>query len=470
MSIENRSERLPQAEPFDAEWHDRLREFGSFDDFAYLEGDPVIRAQQRQKFEAGEVENPTLDYPKLKLDDLQQKEQGLLALKIDVIQHEPTSSFPAEKIEVVKQAYRWRINQKIAETRMLMAAATGDLRHFKRYSEFIYGRPAADIFAYSIRILHEQLLLHQDSENPDLVAAADELSKALPPDIEGPLVHHLPDAETQEFVQHTTRNELGHLISIPESQEFFDAPAIQQAFQIALEQAKADGWKVVVNPGSSTFNVIQSERTINIPASRTIDSKSLAELIVHEVGTHVIRRENGERSSLKLLGFGLDRYDHAEEGLATLQEQALGETLGDFGGLEGHLAISLAQGVDGHPRNFREVYDIMRQYFLVEAFTRGKKQEEAEAYAKEWAWRRCVRTFRGTDCKTRGIAFTKDIVYREGNIAMWEIAKTRPAEMQRIKMGKFDPSNLRHLWILFELGITDQELLNLEKEPLSPAE
>ena len=93
---------------------------------------------------------------------------------------------------------------------------------------------------------------------------------------------------------------------------------------------------------------------------------------------------------------------------------------------------------------------------------RGKSPEEAKRLADENAWTTCVRTFRGTDSKTPGTCFTKDIIYREGNIAVWETLERNAPEMHRWNIGKYDPSNPRHLWVLDQLGITDEDLQELD--------
>jgi len=164
-----------------------------------------------------------------------------------------------------------------------------------------------------------------------------------------------------------------------------------------------------------------------------------------------------------LLGLGLDRYLRGDEGIATLREQSLEDKIEDFSGLGGHLAIGLAIGLDGQPRDFRSVYKIMESYFLFNNLKEGKTLAEAKEEAQKTAWDRCIRTFRGSDCKTPGICFLQDIVYREGNIAVWQVIKDNPAEMLRFNIGKYDPSNYRHIWILEQLGITDQDLADLEK-------
>ena len=128
----------------------------------------------------------------------------------------------------------------------------------------------------------------------------------------------------------------------------------------------------------------------------------------------------------------------------------------DFAGLEFHLAIGLAQGLDGKKRDFHDVYEILLRHHQLKNLKESKKNPEAEA--KKSAWNQAVRVFRGTDCTTPGAAFTKDIIYRQGNIADWEVIGRQPDELLRINIGKYDPSNDRHAWILTQLGITDDDL------------
>jgi hypothetical protein len=133
----------------------------------------------------------------------------------------------------------------------------------------------------------------------------------------------------------------------------------------------------------------------------------------------------------------------------------------DFSGLTGHFAISLATGMDGKKRDFREVFEILKDYFFINS---KKAPEEARKISANSAWNVCVRTFRGTTCNTPGACFTKDVVYREGNLGIWEILNSNPAEQRRFSVGKYDPSNARHIWILDQLGIDDDLLDNLEEK------
>jgi len=154
----------------DTQWQRRFEQAGSFQAYEYLDEEKADREEQKRQFLAEEIENPTLDYPNLNPEDLDKKEQALLVLKKDVLATEfnPT----------VMQAYRWRLNEKIAEVRLLKAVANHEMRRFKRYGEFVYGKPNPEIFAYtSLRATLQPYLV---SDNADLRQAAQALNESLP--------------------------------------------------------------------------------------------------------------------------------------------------------------------------------------------------------------------------------------------------------------------------------------------------
>jgi hypothetical protein len=69
-----------------------------------------------------------------------------------------------------------------------------------------------------------------------------------------------------------------------------------------------------------------------------------------------------------------------------------------------------------------------------------------------------------SDAATRGVCCTKDIVYREGNIGVWDVLGKNPQELVRLSVGKYDPANSRHVYMLEALGIADQDLADLNDE------
>ncbi len=345
------------------------------------------------------------------------------------------------------------------EIRMLHASESGDMRKFKKYSEFVYGKPSEDIFGYTVNSIRSEATLNLASDDETIQAAARELLEILPSELPHHEISLIPNDEAIASMRQATLESAGDLIELPEGTTF-DASSIKTTFDSALETLKADGWQVVIDTSSkSGISVDQEKQQVKIPEGRTLTPNKLQTLIVHEIGTHVKRRVTGERSKLKLLGLGLDRYETGEEGVATAREQAMSGKVDDFAGLDGHLAIGLAYGLDGTPRNFREVYEVLKKYYKLTSLVGKEAKETVEDKSSDKAWNRCVRTFRGSDSKTKGACFTKDIVYREGNIGTWNVIRNNPQEMARFDVGKYDPSNPRHIWILETLGIEDAEIV-----------
>lgn len=458
LKMENRSfERMTQKnEKLDEAWYEQFKELASFQSYEYLDGDKEYRQKQKEDFLERKIENPTLDYPKIDLEILKKREEGLRELRRQIKFNEENKT--------VNQLYRWKINEKIAEIEMLRATSEGKMRNFKRYSEFIYGKPSKEVFSYTVSSLRNDAEKQLLSENLEIQTAAKELLSFLPDFQNENQTFPLPKKEEVQFAQKNTFQEVGKILNINENKESYNAEEIKEIFKEALDKLKSENFEVVIEKSSKTgISVDQEKMQVKIPESREVTLKKLQTLIAHEIGTHVERRLNGERSKLMILGLGLDRYEKGEEGIATMREQSIGGKVKDFSGQEAHLAISLAAGLDGEPRDFRKVFEILKKHFLLKQLVSGKEFDEANKKAENDAWMRCIRTFRGSNCQTPGACFTKDIIYREGNIGVWDVIGKNPEEMTRFNVGKYDPTNPRHLWILSQLGITEKDLEELKE-------
>ncbi|MBU0671346.1 flavohemoglobin expression-modulating QEGLA motif protein, partial [Patescibacteria group bacterium] len=307
-----------QEEALDDRWYSRFVEVGSFQAYEYLDGDKAHREYQREQFITDTVENPSLDYPEIDIKKLSHYETLLLQLKTDILAQ--------EKNDIVKQVYRWKLNEKIAELRMLKSVASGDSKKFKRYSEFIYGKPSSAIFAYTVDNLRKKINDLGKLETAELQTAKEELLQALPDNLGEVSPAQIPTTDTVDQMRQQTFREFGDIINIsPEAVEKeYNAVEIRQIFTDILNDLRAEGWQVTIDTGSkAAMSVNQEHKSIQVPEDERIAFRELRELIVHEIGTHVARRINGERSKLHLLGLGLDRYEKGEEGVATMREQVL---------------------------------------------------------------------------------------------------------------------------------------------------
>lgn len=426
----------------DEEWYERFEKIGAFQDFEYLEGEKKQREEQKRLFLEESVRNPDLGYPKLEKFNFEKTENELLELKNDIL--------ALENNEVVRKAYHWKINEKIAQVRMLRAVREGRDDKVLKYSTFVYGFPDKDVFAYDLKAVSEIIAQNEGSDDLRKLFAMRRLRESLE------LESANENGISGDFLPVKKR-----VLLYPfQEEKKFKATEIKEEFESALDEMKIEGWSVVIDENITAISVSQEKKIVKVPEKRKLNEIGIKKLIAHEIETHVLRREKGENSKLKLMGLGLDRYLSGEEGISTFAEQEI-EGTDEFAGFDGHLAVSLAVGLDGKKRDFREVFNILSDYMFLKS--KEKDLNKAWENAKTAAWNRCVRTFRGTSCNTPGACLTRDIVYREGNINTWIVARGNLEEVTKFSLGKYDAFNPRHAWILEQLGISDNDLETLDK-------
>ena len=155
------------------------------------------------------------------------------------------------------------------------------------------------------------------------------------------------------------------------------------------------GWKVKENPYiGSKIDANINDRTIEIKKGEKFSKRELKRLKIHEIGTHVKRAINGEKTGYKIFAHGTFQYILTEEGLAAYMEKKEGvlsnNRLRTYAGRV--LAVDCAL-----KHSFRECYEKLLSYF-------GSK----EAYTI------VMRVKRGLiDTSEKG-CFAKDHVYLKG--------------------------------------------------------
>jgi len=436
MSFENLSRK---ENALDERWFDRFAEL-SFETYSLLDGDSEVRIAEKNKFLAQDFGNPTLDYPKLKGFDFIAREVSLLNLKAEIIDNEDDIT--------IREIYRTKINESLAELRMLKSTIEGNDKKFNRYSTFVYGAPDEVNTSIMASILQEKV---ERGKTPVKQEAAANLRPILEV-----LVPVVPERGPP-------------LLEIEDSKErVATVDEVVSAFTQALQDVGAgDAWRVVVSNdiGISNFRVSQKNKEVSIPGHKIVGmlSQTMRAFLQHEVFGHVARRVAGENSKLKLLALGLDRYEKGEEGVATRLEQ-LEKGADTFSHPERYFAISLARGeVDGIKRDFRQTFNVLKQYYVAVLLS-SQTGPTLEDKAADSAWRLCVRTFRGTTGSTPGTVYTKDLNYFVGNKETWALVKTDEKVVRYFSIGKFDAANSRHVGWLMKLGITDQSLKNILEE------
>lgn len=399
--------------------------------------------KQKNAFLKNIIKIPNIEYKGLEKRKI---EERLIKLK-DFLQQVKKESF------VIKSAYIPKVREKTIAWEALGAVLNKDDILFSNLSKQLYGEPCGSVFNSAIFEVKEKLKKSIQIGSEEEKEAAKKSLDVFPENNNHQVFHNkLPDKFDIQEVRKYLQKEFSGIFEVTSclKEKKYDAKEIADVFSAALVKMNIFDWKVAVRCSSrGAVSVDPADKKVYIPAQRVLRGNLLGSLLIHEIGTHLMRARNGTASPLLLLGRGLDHYETAEEGIATVREQAVRGELKDFEGLDGYLAVSLALGLDGQPRNFRELYDVMQPYLYWRFVKKGYRT--ALTKSKNWAWYRCLRVFLGTSGLTPGACYTKDIIYRAGNIKIWNLIKQNPESLKKFNIGKYDPTNQAHLEIIKKL-------------------
>ncbi len=415
---------------FDQKWFERFVDISRpVDEFGIIDASLKIDIKGQRTFFQDELENPHFTY--------KAKSQTIFdSSKYDELVHDIQTH---ETNEVVLDLYVQKIAHQNIRIGMLNATINKDDKAFYEQSVLLYGKPKKKYFAYIAKQIKGMCAA---AETKEQIRAAKRLKK----------IFSKID---------TSRCAIGADILPPvtaDSGPVISAQQVAEIFEAALDRYGIQGWSIVIDTiGERThFSVAHSTKCIHVPNDARLQNRQKpftllqAEAVAeHEIGVHVRRSYNGSLSPLQLLSVGLHGYVKGEEGLASfVQQQTEGAV--EFYGFQRYLAASLARGLDGQGvRDFRAVFSLMHDYFVLVL----PPQEAVVERAKKLAWETCIRIFRGTTARTPGCIFTKDIVYLEGNIELWDMIIADPKALTKMFVGKYSPLVTEHVNALESLGI-----------------
>lgn len=305
--------------------------------------------------------------------------------------------------------------------------------------ESVFGRPQADIFNH----LRSKLkALYVELPFPQIRSRHYHNLQSLFEDVPESTVADLtPIAGTSTLTNHV----------------YTTSSDVQERLQSVLSENNLTEWEVIISKRPvGGFQVKPRKKRIIVPSSkilrarkgeRLLTEERLQAIIQHEVLTHAVRANNGLRSRLQLLGVGLAGYLRGEEGLASYREQQIvGAT--DYHNQAMYLALGIAYGLDrgGKKRTFFETFKLLHDYNYAFLGLSGQ-------YSKLRAFASCHRIYRATTGGGTGYIITKDVAYREGNIAIHGLMQKIGGEQSWLNVGKFDPTNNEHMQALKKLGL-----------------
>jgi hypothetical protein len=204
------------------------------------------------------------------------------------------------------------------------------------------------------------------------------------------------------------------------SQRSVSSATVQKVIDELLAQigATRQGWQTQTREYVHKLSVNTKKKTVYIKKSSfQCNRRRLIGIMAHEVYIHVRRKMHDEPLHL-LIAEALPENAAFEEGLGVLAEQLCLDRYYPLRQFR-FIAIGLALGVDGRPRNLMEVYEILWQLRHLS----GNYTVQA---AKNYAFDEALRAFRGIPLDSRGIAYSRDKIYTEGNATIWRRLEASP--------------------------------------------
>ena len=449
--------RQSEQSPLDSAWHQKLGPLleALGETFRALELDPLSNSQALLDFKAsGFRKSPEL-YPSGDMGKFNEIRAALVQLTREVSGDEDNP--------LIREAYCDRIDELILNVDLVTAAIAKDDTAFKTANRAIYGEPNYDIFAAACAWIRSDLedasglsaeaaaardaaleLLPSDGGNPELLMPTGEVFAAVK------LEHERPGGYLHQLFAGTI---------IPANQDISRTTGDTITSQV-MGNVGSD-FKLTESP-SGLWAVLQSSGQVIAPKHYQMSPEAFKGIISHEIGSHLLESRNGQHAKLRLLEYGMDRYELGNEGRAYLREQIMFDNMPDYihqGGwyptkptwqyrLSIHIVISLAAGLSGRKYDFAELYKLVTALFRYWGLSLGTINEES---VMAGGWSMVTRALKGTSGS--GGAYYKDIVYLEGNVRCWEVARSRPDLIFQGDKGKFDIANPKHVKILEALTI-----------------
>lgn len=183
---------------------------------------------------------------------------------------------------------------------------------------------------------------------------------------------------------------------LPDNSPELDTKKSVEILKDFLAEHNLGHWQIKILDESVADIQVTKRETILVKKGAKFSSNRLKALLVHEIGTHVFRYENGKMQPLQILGRGTANYLRTEEGLAVWNQNQLGLALGDKFLTPGYQIVALYMA---QKMGFHDLFNYLKLTFDM---------------SDELAWKLCVKSKRGYEDSASKGAFTKDALYFMG--------------------------------------------------------
>lgn len=183
---------------------------------------------------------------------------------------------------------------------------------------------------------------------------------------------------------------------IPDDSEVVDAKQAAAVVMDFCKNNKLGHWVISIIDDSVADMQVTKRGKVLIRKDATFSKARLKALLVHEIGTHVFRFENGKRQDFRIFSRGTAGYLETEEGLAIYNQNQLGLNLGEKYLTPALLVVAIFMA---NKMGFRQLFEFLQQTYDL---------------SDDLAWKLCIKAKRGTADQSKPGAFTKDLAYFKG--------------------------------------------------------
>ncbi|OIO20078.1 MAG: hypothetical protein AUJ23_00780 [Candidatus Magasanikbacteria bacterium CG1_02_32_51] len=199
-------------------------------------------------------------------------------------------------------------------------------------------------------------------------------------------------------------------------------------FEFALQQNRLSNWKIKTSDNVRSISVDPRKKNIFIKNTSKRSKNHLKALLVHEIGTHVYRYENGVLQEYKIFKRGTANYLETEEGLAIYNQKKLGLSLGlkDVWPTYLVIAIYYAQSM-----SFLELFNFLQKEYNL---------------SNQKAWLACFRAKRGMSDTSLPGGLTRDAIYFRGYLKVVDyLSEDTENRLKNLYMGKISIVDVKYL-------------------------
>lgn len=307
------------------------------------------------------------------------------------------------------------LRQPINSPHFFYQQTTADIALFRRELKSLptdIDHPLAKLYAKKIEEVLAKLDILESLNSPRLQSISTKLYGQADRILYDKAVRYIHDHP----IQVDTSKELNHKIIVKRLNNF-------------LADNKLTKWRLKITTDRTTDIAVNKNGLIFLREDVAFTENRLRAIIVHEIGTHVFRLENGHLQKYKILAKGTANYLTTEEGLAIYNQKQLGIPLGekDIWPALRTIGVYLADEM-----SFVDLFHYLKDnYHLTD----------------ETAWATCLKTKRGLIDTNKKIAFTRDTIYFRGYLMIKEYLK------------RHEDKGLKNLYI-GKVGINDLQYIN----------